>query len=308
MDRVDAHGAELEVEVAGNGEPVLFVDGAFISDTFQPLLADLPGNYQPIMYHRRGYGASSRAYGTIGVAAQAADCRAVLDHLHVERAHVVGHSYGGAIALQLALDAPAVVRSLAVLEPALMVGSSAQSYRASLNANVEQFRDIGASAVVDAFLEARWPDYRASLERVLPGAFEQAVADAPTWFEHELPGLLDWRFGEAEAQRIAQPTLAVLGGRSASLGPRFVETYQFLLARIPRAQGVVVPDVAHLMQLENPPGVAAALTAFWARNALAASNDLGIRLSTNAHSLLERGLGSGARRSLAPAPCWAAGS
>ena len=89
-----------------------------------PLLAepDLAHRYQLILYHRRGYGGSSCAAGPIGIAQQAADCQALLRSLGVERAHVVGHSYGGNVALQLALDAPDVAHSLALLEPGFMVG------------------------------------------------------------------------------------------------------------------------------------------------------------------------------------------
>ena len=163
-----------------------------------PCLAD---RYRLILYHRRGYAGSSRADTPVSVARQAADCRALLRHTGVERAHIVGHSYGGAVALQLALDAPGVVHSLALLEPALMVGASAQGYRESLARGVARYREAGAAVVVDEFLRARWPSYRAELDRALPGAFAQAVADAGTTFEVELPALSDWAFGEAEARQ-----------------------------------------------------------------------------------------------------------
>ena len=263
MERARTDGAELEYEVSGTGEPVVFIHGAFIADTFRPLLAEpsLAGRYRLILYHRRGYAGSSRASGPVSVARQAADCRALLRHLGVERAHVVGHSYGGAVALQLALDTPGVVHSLALLEPALMVGASAQGYRESLARGVERYREAGAAVVVDEFLQARWPGYRAALDRALPGAFAQAVADAGTSFERELPGLLGWRFGEAEARRISQPALSVLGGESDALWSRFGETHRLLLAWLPHAEGFVLPGATHFMQLEDPRGMAEALAA-----------------------------------------------
>jgi pimeloyl-ACP methyl ester carboxylesterase len=170
----------------------------------------------------------------VSVAQQAVDCRALLHHLGVERAHVVGHSYGGIVALQLALETPGVVHSLALLEPGLMVGASAQDYREALARGVERYREAGAEVVVDEFLQARWPGYRATLDRVLPGAFAQAVADAGTWFEREASGQLAWRFSEAEVRRISQPTLSVLGGGSDALWSRFGETHRLLLGWLPR--------------------------------------------------------------------------
>src|SRR5215207_5689322 len=167
LERTRTDGAELEYEVSGRGEPAVFIHGAFIADTFRPLLAEpsLGGRYRLILYHRRGYAGSSRASGPVSVARQAADCRALLRHLGVERAHVVGHSYGGIVALQLALDATSVVHSLAVLEPALAVGASAQAYRESLAGGTQRYREAGAEVVVDEFLRARWPGYRATLDR-----------------------------------------------------------------------------------------------------------------------------------------------
>lgn len=263
---------ELEYEVVGTGEPVVFIHGAFIADTFRPLLAEpaLQDRYQLILYHRRGYAGSSRVSGPVSVAQQAADCQALLDSLRVDRAHIVGHSYGGAVALQLTLDAPDLVHSLALLEPALAVGATGQGYRESLARGVDRFREVGAPVVVDEFLEARSPGYRPVLDRVLPGAFAQAVADAGTSFESELPGLLDWRFGEPEARRIHQPTLCVLGGESERLWARFGETHRQLLVWLPQTDEFILPGATHFLQVENPQGMAEGLAAFWAHHPIAA--------------------------------------
>lgn len=257
------------------GEPVVFIHGAFIADAFRPLLREpsLAGRYQLITYHRRGYGGSSRSPGPMSAERQAADCRALVSHLGIGRAHVVGHSFGGAIALQLALDAPEIVHSLALLEPALFVGASAPSYRESLARGAQRYREEGPVPVMEEFFRARWPGYsRATLEQVLPGAFEQAVADAPATFKLDL-GLLDWTFGETEARRITQLALVVLGGESQALHPRFGETYRLLLDWLPHAEAFVVPGAAHFLQLEHPSAsaaLAAALAAFYGRHPLQA--------------------------------------
>ena len=268
VDRVTVDDSTLEYEVSGTGEPVVFIHGALIADTFRPLLAEpgLEDRYRLVLYHRRGYAGSSRAPGPVSVVREAADCRALLRHLGVEWAHIVGHSYGGAVALQLALDAPSVARSLVLLEPALMVGASGQGYRESLARGIERYREVGAEVVVDEFLRARWPGYRAALDGALPGAFAQAVANARTSFECELPGLLGWRFAEAEARRIGQPTLTVLGGESELLWSRFGEVHRLLLEWLPRAEGYVLHGATHFPQLQNPRAMAEVLAAFWARH------------------------------------------
>ena len=273
MERARINGTELEYEVAGTGEPVVFIHGSLIADAFRPLLNEpvLADRYRLIVYHRRGYLGSSPTRKPDSVARQAADCRELLRHLGVGHAHVVGHSYGGAVALQLALDAPDVVHSLALLEPALLAGESAQDYRAALARGEQRYREVGAAVVVDEFLQARLgTGYRPGLDRVLPGALAQAVADAGTAFEHEMPGLRDWDFGEAQGRRITQPVLTVLGGDSEALWPRFGETHRMLLAWLPTAEECVLPGATHGLQMQNPHGMAEALTGFFARYPLPA--------------------------------------
>lgn len=69
------------------------------------------------------------------------DCANLLRELNVERAHVVGHSYGGVIALQLALDAPGIVHSMSLLEPALiLVVPSGQAMMQQMTPVIEMYQ------------------------------------------------------------------------------------------------------------------------------------------------------------------------
>jgi pimeloyl-ACP methyl ester carboxylesterase len=62
----------------------------------------------------------------------------------------------------------------------------------------------------------------------------------------------------------------VLGETSASLHPRFEETYRLLLEWLPQGEGAVVPGLSHFLQLQDPAVVADALAAFLERRPLAA--------------------------------------
>lgn len=270
MDRVTVNGIHLEYTVSGTGEPVVFIHGALIAETFGPLAsdADLASRYRCIQYHRRGYAGSSRVNEPASISTQVADCLALLRHLGVERTHVTGHSYGGVVALQMAMDAPKMVHTVAVLEPALAVGASGPAYRESLAGGSRRFREMDTATLVDEFLRARWPEYRPTLDRMLPGAFDLAVTDAATSFEYEVSGLLDWHFGEAEARRVSQPVLSVLGGESDAHSPRFGETHRLLLEWLPDAEGFILPGTTHFLQIQDPHGMARALTSFWSRHPL----------------------------------------
>ena len=274
MDQANIEGVTLEYDDSGLGEPVLCIHGAFIADTFAPLLSqrDLATRYRLITYHRRGYIGSSGSGETVSLAEHAGDCRRLLSYLGVERAHVVGHSFGGAIALRLALDEPELVHTLTLLEAALAIGESAHLYRQALARSEQRYREAGAPTTVDEFLQARWPGYRERLEHVLPGAFEQAVSNAATCFSADLPAVIESRFGEAEARQIAQPALVVLGEGSADLDPRFGETHRLLLAWLPNAESFILPGATHFLQVENPLDMARALAGFYARHPLEAAD------------------------------------
>ncbi|HMZ31333.1 MAG: alpha/beta fold hydrolase [Methanoregulaceae archaeon] len=246
--------------------PLLLIHGAFIADALMPLVREptVDEKYRLILYHRRGYGKSSHPKTLTSIAEQAADCTNLLDHLDIPHAHILGHSLGACIALQLALEDTDVVHTLALLEPALIVGSSGPASRESLEQGWQRFRNEDPEKLVDEFLEARYgKGYRTALDQVLPGAFEQAVADASTVFEQDAPALLAWRFGEAEASRIRQPVLVVYGSESVALWARFGETQQLILKWFPNIEGFLLLGAAHGLQLQNPPGMAEALTGFW---------------------------------------------
>ena len=99
MERVALDGVEIEYEVTGAGEPVLLIHGSVIAEGGKPLMSALAlaDRYQVIRYHRRGYLGSSLPGGPVSMARQAADARALLQHLGVDKAHIVGHSYGGSV-------------------------------------------------------------------------------------------------------------------------------------------------------------------------------------------------------------------
>ena len=269
MIKATVDGVRLEYAITGDGEPVVFVHGSLIADSFRPMLTDpaLLGRFRFITCRRRGYEGSTHSPPPVSIADQARDCRALLHHVGVERAHVVGHSFGGVIALQLAMDAPQLVRSLAVLEPALVLGANGPGYRASIARNRERYRSGDVEGTVDEFLRARFgPMYREYLDRNLPGGFEQAVRNAGSAFEVDMPPVADFAFGAAEARTITQPALVVLGADSDALWPRFGETHRALLAWLPHAESYVLPHATHALQMQNPQDISVALAEFLLRH------------------------------------------
>lgn len=142
MKHAPVMGGELEYEVQGEGEPVLLIHGTLVAGSFVPVMNEPAlANYRLIRYHRRGY-AGSTAPADKSNTVQVADAVALLRHLGINRAHVVGHSSGGQIALRLTLDTPDLVHSLAVLEPSGVgpVPGESELVREALEPAGERFR------------------------------------------------------------------------------------------------------------------------------------------------------------------------
>ena len=272
MERAALDGLELEYELRGSGEPVVLIHWGFCSGWAEPLMGEpaLADRYRLLSYHRAGFAGSDRIQGPISIAEHAAHCALLMRHLGIERAHVVGHSSSAVIALQLALDFPDAVHTLALMEPARPVPPTeeqAEFVRDVVAPAVQRYRAGDKAGAVDTFARGVFgSDYRDPMEQGLPGLFEQAVADADAFFAQELPALQQWSFTQEDASRITQPTLAVLGENTA---PTFPERLQLLVSWLPNAEPFELPTT-HLLHLQNPRGLAEVLASFYARHPLTA--------------------------------------
>ncbi|MGH9010020.1 MAG: alpha/beta fold hydrolase, partial [Acidimicrobiia bacterium] len=260
-------GVELEYESRGHGEPVLLIHGSHIARSFLELTAQpaLTERSTLIRYHRRGHLGSTPPEGPVSIADQAQDALALLDHLGVGRAHIVGHSYGGAIALQLAADAPDRARTLVLMEPAGLPVPSGKVVKDLHDYAAERYRQGDWEVAEDLFLGG--PGDRATLSRSVPGGIEQALRDMDTYFSVEAPALDVWSFDAAAAARIRGPVLYVQGADTPAV---YVEALDLLHQWLPQMETAVIPDATHLLLMQQPEAVAEALRGFFDRHRPAA--------------------------------------
>jgi pimeloyl-ACP methyl ester carboxylesterase len=232
----------------------------------QPVLAD---HYRLLAYHRAGFGGSSPVEGPVSIADHAQHCALLMRQLGIEKAHIVGHSSSAVIALQVALDFPDAVHSLALMEPARPNPETelqAAFRRDAVEAAVKRYRAGDKASAVDTWARGVFGlEYRDRLERGLPGVIEQCIADADAFFAQELPALQTWSFTREDASRITQPVLAVLGENTA---PAFPERLDLLCSWLPNVERFELPGATHLLHLQNPGGMAEGLASFYTRHPL----------------------------------------
>jgi pimeloyl-ACP methyl ester carboxylesterase len=257
----------LEYEVMGDGEAVLTIHGALIADTFVPVCreASLADRYRLIRYRRRGHGGSDPYSGEISLDLPAQDSIALLDHLGIGRAHVIGHSGGGLMAVALALAAPERVHSLVLLEPAIFPPDVAAGFLAGAAPVLEAYRAGDVPRALDLWMElvSVDPGWRTEVERGQPGAVKQTEDDAAAFFEFEIPAIPSWVFDAEKAKQISQPVLYAVGSES---GPLYQVAAQYFGSLVPRTEFVDLPGVDHSMLTSDPKLVADTAAGFLARH------------------------------------------
>jgi pimeloyl-ACP methyl ester carboxylesterase len=273
MDRAPLDGADLDYQMVGSGEAVLLIPPGPLADGFLPFLSEdaLAGHYRLIQYHRRGQAGSSQATPPVSYAEQAADAAGLLSHLGVSRAHVVGHSTGANIALQLALDRPEVVQTLALLEPWLTASPSAPAFFDQAGPPMEAYASGEKETAMAGFISLasglEWETSRAVIDDYVPGSVAQAIKDADTFCGVDLPALSAWEFGPEDAAAVSQPVLSVLG---ADTGLLFVEGAALLRSWLPNVDELTVDGAGHLLQIQRPQPVALGIAEFFRRHPIGA--------------------------------------
>lgn len=268
MAKAKVNGVELEYEVKGSGEPVLLISNGPIADSFLPFESEkvLAERYRLITYHQRGQSGSTHSPPPVSFAEHAADAAALLRHLGIRRAHVAGHSTGADIALQLAVDCPENVQTLALLEPPLMGVPSAGAFLEKVGPALAAYgagdREGAMAGFLSVVCSLEWETCRTVIDQHVPGGVAQAVQDADTLFESYLPALGAWEFGPKQAAAISQPIMSVLGTETEQL---FVDGHELLHAWFPQVEDCTIEGVAHLLQIQRPGSVARGVADFLAR-------------------------------------------
>ena len=226
---------------------------------YSPLVERL-SSYSVLRYRRTPPGDRSR----FGIDDDAEFCARLLSHVGFDHAHLVGHSYGGLVALALASRDDVQPRSIALLEPASSGLLSPEEATAGLAPLMDVSRSQGPEVAMDLFLRAVCGDeYRDLLDRLVPEAVPDAMAHAARFFAIELDAVAAWSFGPDTARHIDVPVLNAVGEESAA---RFLHGATLIQAWLPQSVPSELPGTGHLMMAQNPTAMAGRLEQFWADN------------------------------------------
>ena len=226
----DVNGLHLYYEIHGAGTPLVLLHGGMLTIdlSFAPLIPALAAAHQVIGVELQGHGRTADIDRAIAPAALAGDIVALLDHLGVERAHVFGHSMGGAVGLQLAISHPSRMRSL--------VAASVSVRREGLHEDLTDPARMTTSTRMPTAQD--FADFSAAYARLSPhpehfndflASLSASNADTEGWSDELLAS-------------ISAPVLLVIGDRDFTT----VEHGALMQQLIPGSQLAVLPDTTHM--------------------------------------------------------------
>ncbi len=251
---VPVNGLEMYYELHGTGQPLVLLHGnlSTIGTSFGKVLPHLSSTRRMIAVEQQGHGHTADLDRPFSLEQWAEDTTALLHHLGIGQADFFGYSSGGAIALEIALRSPALVRKL--------VFAGGTSYR----------RDGFYPELLAAGAAMKPADLDGS-------PFQQAyarVAPHPEQWHRLVAKIADFdrTIGDRSREAIASvkaPTLLIIGDSDIVRPEHVVEMFRLLgggvvgdLVGLPRSQLAVLPGTTHVTLADRAEWLASMITAF----------------------------------------------
>jgi len=281
MAVVDVNGTRLEYTVTGHGEPLVFVHGSLEDLRIWRHQVELfSASYRVIAYSRRYHhpnaapGAGDPAYTA---SLHAADLASLIEKLDLAPAHLVTSSFGGCVALQMAVARPELVRSLVLAEPPLMPWlehiSGGALLAAAFYADAWRpaqlaFKDGDPEQGIRLFLDGvvgrgpSTPLRTGAFDRLSPSGQRMILDNAPEMRAETLSPDIFPALTCTDVVALDRPVLLLNG----ELSPRLFHLINAELARcLPRAVQAVIPHTSHAIHVGNPMAYHTAVREFLAR-------------------------------------------
>ncbi len=258
MPRMSANEIKLYYEAAGQGQTLAFIHGLGSSTRdWERQIPAFSQDYQVVAFDLRGHGQSDKPAGPYTIQMLAGDLAGLLDGLQIDSAHLVGISLGGAVGLQFALDHPARVRSLALVNSGPSLGGTLEQARQEIERRVGIVRQLGMRAMGQNLAQNLFPDAQQAAMRET--FIERWAENDPDAYIEATRSMLGWNV-TPQLGSIHSPTLVLVSEKDYTP----LAAHQAYAALLPDAQLMVIPNAHHAAPVERPDEFNAALRGFLA--------------------------------------------
>ncbi|MCU0806013.1 MAG: alpha/beta hydrolase [Burkholderiales bacterium] len=256
---IDVNGARLNVDIAGDGEPVVLLHGfTFDLRMWDAQVEPLAARHRIVRYDLRGYGLSSLPQPGM-LYSHADDLAALAARTGASRPHLVGFGLGARVALDYALAYPDRVQSIVLVEGVVGGWTWSPAFQNAYRPVLEAGRRGDVAAAKAAWLQQPFfatararPDVMTRVQRM--------VGDYSGWhFTHVDPERPLTPPAVRRFEELRVPTLALVGERGVPDVHRMAEA---LVAGAPNARRATLAAAGYASPLETPESVNAALLAF----------------------------------------------
>jgi len=269
MPYFTVNGVKLYYQIKGNPEAketVAFLNGVMASVAswvYQiPVFEKL--GYRIILHDFKGQTLSDKPDGVYSFKEHAAEAKALFEHLGVEKVHLIGTSYGGEVAMRMAIDYPEMVKSLSII-------NSVSELDEVLIHFVRTWKDLAQTGDAEKFFWGMTPSIYSSnfiknnremleqraqaLKMISPDYFKGQISLYET-FEQDLNLT-------GELAKIKCPALVVCGENDILKPPKFSK---IIADNIPNSEYVIIPDCGHVTIFEKPETLNTLLLGFVLKN------------------------------------------
>lgn len=246
MPLAQVNGIQLHYQVEGSGTPLVLIHGLGSSSAdWDAQIRHFARRYQVIAPDLRGHARSQQPPGPYSIKLFAADIAALLKSLAIESAHVVGISLGGAVAFQLAVDAPALTKTLTIVNsaPEMILRTFAQKF--AIWQRLAIVRLLGLPRMAAILGERLFPSAEhAAARNIFVERFKNNKREP---YLASLQALIGWSVTE-QLNKITCPTLIIAADQDYTP----VALKEDYVAKLPNARLEVIADSRHAVPMERP--------------------------------------------------------
>jgi pimeloyl-ACP methyl ester carboxylesterase len=255
-DTAEVNGTRLYYEVAGAGSPVILLQGGNLPlEMWDDQFAELARAHRVVRYDARGFGRSAPKSGPY---ASHDDLLALLQHLGIEKASLVGLSLGGRVAVDFALEHPEMVDRLVLAGPGLSGFAWSNEREPWVDTLVAAYDRRDSVGMALSWLQSGYMKPAMRDSALAARLRELTSLNASMWMQPDSETVLE----PPAVGRLASlraPTLVIVGSLDISDIQRIVDT---LATTVPGARKVVIEDAGHMVNMERPLEFTAAVREF----------------------------------------------